>query len=186
MYATPIGSHIRVEEMARPQPLVSNCVGDMNNGIDMRRSPPVQQQVPFSQMRSDYQACYFTSPQQPSHQYREDDLLTNGNSALLMGYGGIYLGRDLLSILESSSSSSSPAGSGNKNTETPLRLGSAILRSTSQKNIQPQQTHLAQVPLPPPPAPTVNNIIINNFNGNVIKNLSDLEQSNYHPSHQQQ
>jgi hypothetical protein len=41
-----------------------------------------------------------------------------------MGYVGI-LGKDLLSLIESSSSSSSPAGSAQKmKNETPLRLGS--------------------------------------------------------------
>jgi hypothetical protein len=37
----------------------------------------------------------------------DDDYLGN---ALLMGYGGILLGKDLLSIIESNSNNSSPAG----------------------------------------------------------------------------
>jgi hypothetical protein len=40
--------------------------------------------------------------------------MANGSNAVLMGMGmgGYIIGKDLLSLLESSSSSSSPAGSG--------------------------------------------------------------------------
>lgn len=70
-------------------------------GNDMHRTPPVQHQE--ANHHSHHQNnCCFTSPQQLSYT-KEDDL----NNALLMGYGGIYLGRDLLSILESTPSSSS-------------------------------------------------------------------------------
>ena len=69
-----------------------------------------------------------------------------------MGYGGgIYLGRDLLSLLESSSSNSSPAGSGHK--QQPPQVS----------HFNPLETR----------QPTVNNIIINNYNGNVLKNITN-------------
>ena len=70
-----------------------------------------------------------------------------------MGYGGgIYLGRDLLSLLESSSSNSSPAGSGHKQQPPP-----------QVSHFNPLETR----------QPTVNNIIINNYNGNVLKNITN-------------
>ncbi|CDW78045.1 zinc ran binding protein [Stylonychia lemnae] len=85
-----------------------------------------------------------SSGQNSASNLQDDDYLGN---ALLMGYGGIFLGQDLLSIIESTSNSSSPAGHG--------------YRVNSTEKIQEK--------------PTVNNIIINNYNGNVLKNITNIE-----------
>lgn len=63
-----------------------------------------------------------------------------------MGSGGIFLGQELLNIIESNSNNASPQGNGYK------------ADSRNEKV-----------------APTVNNIIINNYNGSVLKNITNLE-----------
>ena len=62
-----------------------------------------------------------------------------------MGCGGIFLGTDLLNLIESSSNHSSP-------------------QVTNDRDISDERRK-----------PTVNNIIINNYNGNVLKNITNLE-----------
>jgi hypothetical protein len=64
----------------------------------------------------------------------------------MMGSGGIFLGQELLNIIESNSNNASPSGAGGKTD------------SKSEKVV-----------------PTVNNIIINNYNGSVLKNITNLE-----------
>jgi hypothetical protein len=67
-----------------------------------------------------------------------------------MGCGGsVFLGKDLLNIIESTSNNSSP--------------------------ISNEQRVITKEVYPKPPSTTVNNIIINNYNGNVLKNITNIE-----------
>ena len=69
-----------------------------------------------------------------------------------MGYGGggsIYIGKDLLNLIESGSNNSSPYTNSNVRNENEQVKGSK--------------------------GTTVNKIIINNYSGNVLKNLTNLE-----------
>ncbi len=72
-----------------------------------------------------------------------------------MKYKGIlYLGADLLNILENSSNNSSP-----------------------NKDKQDSKEKPSEAP--------VNNIIINNFNGNVLKNITNIENNQSKPASNQ-
>lgn len=99
----------------------------------------------------------------------------SANKTLLMGYGSIFLGRDLLSILESSSSGSSPAQL--SHSKTPLGnhlVNEGVPLSHQDTTTYPSQ-HIRREPVYQAPAPTVNNIIINNYNGSVLKNITNLD-----------
>lgn len=65
-----------------------------------------------------------------------------------MNCGGIFLGKELLSLIESTSNNSSP-----------LSTNCQKMNSNEKANDKS----------------TVNNIVINNYNGNVLKNITNLE-----------